>query len=99
MERVPNLLKKTAKRFVFASIALFVVGLCWIIIAAPCSNTGFYILLSSVGLSALSVVILLARALMVRTLDSLGLVGAIAFYALVQFGAASFTALMLCRGV
>lgn len=99
MERVPNLLKRMAKRFIFASIAVFVVGFCWIIVAAPCSNTGFYILLSSVALSALSVFILLARALMVRTLDSLGLAGTIAFYTFVQFGVSSFTALMLCRGV
>ena len=99
MEGVPNLLKRTAKQFIFAAIAIFVVGFCWIIVAAPCSNTGFYILLSSVALSAISVFILLVRALMVRTLDSLGLAGAIAFYALVQFGVSSFTALMLCRNV
>lgn len=99
MEGVPNLFKRMAKQFIFASVAVFVVGFGWIIAASPCSNTGFYILLSSVAISALSVLILLARALMVRTLDSLGLAGAIAFYALVQFGVSSFTALMLCRGV
>lgn len=99
MERVPNLLKRMAKRIVFASIAVFVIGFCWIIAAAPCSNTGFYILLSSVALSSLSVLILLVRAFMVRTLDSLGLAGTIAFCTFVQFGVSSFTALMLCRGV
>lgn len=99
MEGAPNLLKKTAKRLIFASIAVFVAGFCWILVKAPCSNSGFYIMLSSIALSVLSVLMLLVRALMVRTLDSLGLAGAIAFYTFVQFGVSSFTALMLCRGV
>jgi len=99
MEEMPNLLKKIAKRTVFISIAVFVMGFCWIIAAAPCSNIGAYILLSSVALTALSSCILFARALMVRTLDSFGLAGAIAFFAFVQYGLFAFTALMLCRGV
>jgi hypothetical protein len=96
---MPNLLKTIAKWILFTSIAVFVVGFCWIVAAAPCSNIGAYILFSSVALTALSACILLARALMVRTVDSFGLVGAIAFWGLVEFGVSSFTALMLCRGV
>lgn len=96
---ISNLLKTIAKWMLFTSVAVFVAGFCWIIVAAPCSNIGFYILLASVALTALSACILLTRALMVRTADSFGLVGAIAFWAFVEFGLSSFTALMLCRGV
>lgn len=96
---MPNLLKRTAKRILLVSAAVFVVGLTWIIAASPCNEAGVYILLSSVALTCLSGCILLARALTNRTLDSLGIAGAIGFLAFMQFGLSYFAALMLCRGV
>jgi hypothetical protein len=99
MGKTASLLKTAAKRIIIVAIAAFVVGFCWIVAASPCSNIGVYILLLSVALTALSGCILVARALMIRTLDAFGLAGAIACLAFVQFGLSSFTALMLCRGI
>jgi hypothetical protein len=98
-ETTSNLLKKMAKWGLFISAAVFVLGFSWLIAAAPCSNAGFYILLSAVALAALSACLLLTRALMVRTMDAFGLAGAVTFWVLVAFSLSSFAALMLCRGV
>jgi apolipoprotein N-acyltransferase len=97
--RLSKVLKLVAKRTLFLAAAVFVIGFCWIVAEAPCSNTGIYILLSSVGLAALSACMLFVRALLVRTLDAFGLCVAIAFYAFIGFAISSYTALMLCRGV
>ncbi|WP_158755116.1 hypothetical protein [Dyella sp. S184] len=94
-----NLLKTFAKWMLFASAAVFVTGFCWIIAAAPCSNVGAYILISSIALTALSAFALLVRALAVRTAASVGLGAAVAFWGVVEFYIFAFTALMLCRGV
>ena len=98
-ERVSNLLKTAAKWILFASAAVFVIGFCWIIAAAPCSNVGAYILISSIALTALSAFALLVRALALRTAASVGLGAGIALLGVFQYCFFAFTALMLCRGV
>jgi len=97
--RMSNFLKTFAKWMLFASVADFAAGFFWIIAAAPCSNVGAYILISSVALTALSAVALLVRALAVRTAESVALGAVVAFWGVVEFGIFAFTALMLCRGV
>ena len=97
--RVSNLLKTFAKWILYASAAVFVIGFCWIIAAAPCSNVGAYILFSSVALTALSACALLVRALVLRTAACVGLAAGIALLGVLQYCVFAFTALMLCRGV
>ena len=97
--RLSHLLKTLAKWILFTSVAVFAFGFIWIFAAAPCSNIGIYILFSSVALTALSAVIMLARALLVRTAKSFGFGAMIAFYAFIEFAVSCYTALMFCRGV
>jgi hypothetical protein len=97
--RLSYVLKIVAKWILFVSVAIFVIGFAWIIAAAPCSNVGIYILLSSVALTAFAACMLFVRALLVRTLDAFFLTGTIAFYAFVEFVISYYSALMLCRAV
>ena len=97
--RVSNILKTYAKWALYTSAAVFVLGLCWIIAAAPCSDVGAYVLFSSVALTALSACALIVRALVLRTVASVGLGFGIALLGAFQYFVFDFTALMLCRGV
>jgi hypothetical protein len=97
--RLSNLLKIVAKWMLFVSAASFAAGFVWLIVAAPCSNMGTYILLSSVVLMGFSACMLFVRACLIRTRDAFGLTATIAFYTAIAFAITYYSALMLCRGV
>jgi hypothetical protein len=94
-----NRLKTIAKWLFIPSCAVFLSGAAWLIAQAPCSDTGAYIVFTSVGLGGLAACLLSVRALLVRTGDAFLLAGVIAFYTVAMFFVGSGIALMLCRGV
>jgi hypothetical protein len=98
-DRIPNLLKKVAKWLFGSAGVVFLIGIAWLYIEAPCSNMGAYIVFTAVGMGGAAFCGLSIRALLVRTGDSLLLAGVIAFYTAVMFFVGSGSALLLCRGV
>lgn len=98
-DRVPNLLKNVAKWLFGCAGIVFLIGMSWLFIKAPCSNTGAYIVFTAVGMGATAFCSLSVRALLVRTRDSLLLAVTIAFYTAVMFFVGSGFTLLLCRGV
>jgi hypothetical protein len=98
-DRVPNLLMNIAKWLFGCAGVVFLVGMGWLYIEAPCSNTGAYIVFTAVGMGVAAFCCLSIRSLLVRTRDSLLLAGVIAFYTAIMFFVGSGSALLLCRGV
>ena len=98
-DRAPNLLKNVAKWLFGCAGIVFVIGMLWLYVEAPCSNTGAYIIFTATGLGSAAFCCLSVRAMLVRTGDSLLLAGVIGFYTAVMFFVGSGFALLLCRGV
>jgi hypothetical protein len=76
-DRVPNLLKNVAKWLFGCAGVVFLVGMGWLYIEAPCSNTGAYIVFTAVGMGVAAFCCLSIRSLLVRTRDSLLLAGSL----------------------